>query len=127
MYTFQTEIENLYNSNNFPIITLCLSNTTDVHVDFKKMFLTHFNINAPVVQDRLKMLTWLLKSKNLFTNADLSAIADKCHGFYFEDLEALVFHAKKLWYQEYSDVSSTPGISEEYFIKALGKKTLLRG
>lgn len=123
MYIFQTEIENLYNSNNFPIITICLSNTRDVHVDLKKMFLAHFNISAPLEQDRVKMLSWLLKYKNITTNnLDVVAVASKCHGFYFEDLETLVFHAKKLWFREYNDSSSRPEISEHHFMKALGKK-----
>lgn len=118
---FQTEIEHLYNSNNFPIITICLSNTKDVHIELKKIFLAHFNISAPLEQDRLKMLTWLLKSKNLLTDADLSAVASKCHGLYFEDLEALVFHAKRLWHRKRSKPISTSTISEDHFLEALGK------
>lgn len=122
IYNFQTEIENLYTSNNFPIIIICLSNTKHVHVDVKKLFLAHFDVDVPTREDRLKMLLWLISFKNLRTDADLSLIAGKCHGFYFEDLEALVFLAKKLSYHECSTNSTKYVLSEENFMQALGKK-----
>lgn len=63
------------------------------------------------------MLQWLLKYKNLSIEGNLSAIASKCHGFYYGDLDALVFHALKMNYT----VDFDGFINEEYFYKAIGK------
>lgn len=83
------------------------------------MFLKIFDIQVPSVLEREQMLSWLLLCKSLKLRGDLNAIASKCHGFYYEDLEALVFHAVKINYGYGFDDGF---INEESFLKALGNQ-----
>lgn len=117
IHNFQSEINNLFKSNNFPIIVVCISNKKEIHSDLKRMFLKIFDIETPTASEREQILSWLLTRKNLNISGDLNAIASKCHGFYYEDLEALVFHALKMNYADQFDGF----INEECFFKALGK------
>lgn len=117
IHNFQNELQNLFKSNNFPIIVVCISNKKQIHADLKRMFLKIFNIEVPTVAQREQMLLWLLKCKGLKPPSDLNAIASKCHGFYYEDLEALVFHSLKM---SYSCGLNDGPINEEHFFKALG-------
>lgn len=82
----------------------------------KRLFLKIFEMEAPAADAREQMLTWLLQRGGLRVSGDLNAIAGKCHGFYFEDLEALVFHALRMNYGE----GSGGFINEKHFFKALG-------
>lgn len=84
------------------------------------MFLKILDIEAPTVIQREQILLWLLKSKNIQIEGDLNVIASKCHGLYYEDLEALVFHALKM---SYSD-GFEGFINEKYFFKALGNENV---
>lgn len=81
------------------------------------MFLKVLDIEVPTVLEREQILLWLLKRKGFTLNGNLNTIANKCHGFYYGDLEALVFHSLKMRYANGFDDGF---IDEEYFFKALG-------
>lgn len=119
IYTFQTQVEELLQSNNFPIILICLSNSKDVHVDLKRTFLAVFDIPAPTEEQRVNILKWLIDFKNVCTGADLKLIASKCYGFCYEDLDALVYHATKFCYEENEACKSE--VKEKHFVRAVGK------
>lgn len=123
MHNLRSELKTLFKSNNFPIIVICISNKKEIHSDLKRIFLKIFDIDAPTVTQREQMLLWLLNHKNLNIRGDLNAIASKCHGFYYEDVEALVFHALKMNFTEGFDGF----INEECFYKALGNDDVIEG
>lgn len=109
-------MQNLFKSNDHPVIVVCISNQRKIHSDLKRTFLRIIDIRAPTPQEREGMLRWLLQYKGFNIKGDLLAVASKCHGFYYEDLEALVFHALKMKYSN----GFEGFIEEDYFFKALG-------
>lgn len=123
IHNLQSELKTLFKSNNFPVIVICISNKKEIHSDLKRIFLKIFDIDAPSVTQREQILQWLLNRKHLNIRGDLNEIASKCHGFYYGDLEALVFHALKMNFTEWFDGF----INGECFFKALGNDALIRG
>ncbi|KAJ8930076.1 hypothetical protein NQ314_017183 [Rhamnusium bicolor] len=91
---FADELQVLFESNPFPVILFCCSNEKDIPADLKKIFLETFDINAPHCSEREQNLRWILEERSIKTNVNLSEIANKTHGFFFEDLNALVYYAK---------------------------------
>lgn len=120
MHNFHKEIDNLFSSNNYPIIVVCISNKKDIHIDLKRRFLAVFNVEIPTQEQRLQMLKWLVELKNLEVEGELESIANKSYGFCYEDLEALIFYARSYSYGESKDTSKMK-LEETYLAKALGE------
>ncbi|CAG9816067.1 unnamed protein product [Phaedon cochleariae] len=95
MSNFADELEILFEKNTFPVLLFCCSNKKDVPTDLKKLFLECFEISAPSDIQREQNMRWILDEKDFRTEANLADIANKTHGFYFGDLQALIYYAQK--------------------------------
>lgn len=120
MHNFHKEIENLFTSNNYPVVVVCISNRKDIHIDLKRRFLAVFNVEIPTQEQRLQILKWLVELKNLDVEGDLESIANKSYGFCYEDLEALIFYARSYSCDKAKD-NSKMKLEEKYLTKALGE------
>lgn len=92
---FSDELKFLFDNNPYPIVLFCCSNQRDIPVTLKQLFLQTFEIKAPTDTQRELSLKWICEEKNKITDVDFHTIANKTHGFFFEDLEALVYHAER--------------------------------
>ncbi|XP_060519317.1 peroxisomal ATPase PEX6 isoform X2 [Cylas formicarius] len=93
---FKNQLEHLFENNEFPVILFCSSEGSNIAPDMKRLFLETFEVNAPTDEERELILRWLLDANSTSSrNVDLKNVANKTHGFYFEDLKALVYHAKR--------------------------------
>ncbi|KAF2904257.1 hypothetical protein ILUMI_01922 [Ignelater luminosus] len=95
MSFFRTELDSLFQNNSFPLILICVSNSKEIPSELTRAFLEIFTIKSPDDNQRVQMLNWILKSRNLENCANLTEIAQKTHGFLFEDFKALIYHAQK--------------------------------
>ena len=95
----------------------CCCNEKCIPGELKRIFLKIFDIKAPNDSEREKILWWILESMNAKTDADINGIANKTHGFLFEDLKALAHRAVTEFYSEHTNEESVP---ENYFLRALG-------
>lgn len=111
----------LFDNNPFPVILFCCSNSKDIPAEFKRVFLEIFDINAPTDLEREKILTWVIEKNDIELEAvDLKKVANKTHGFYFEDLKALVYYAESSFYKKCGD-GDRAVLKEEDFEYAIGK------
>lgn len=109
-------------NNRFPTIIFCCTNDKNIPVELRRIFLKTFEIKAPGDSDREQMLRWILEDFNIpYTSVNLSNLANKTHGFLFEDLKALVQYALYEIHKNNDDYD----ILEQHFIKALGILYLL--
>lgn len=113
MSFFRTELESLFQNNSFPLILICVSNSKEIPLELTRAFLEIFTIKSPDENQRVQMVNWILKSKNLESCANLTEIAQKTHGFVFEDFKALIYHAQK-------DLSDKNLLNKDNFDRALG-------
>lgn len=120
---FAKELNSLFQNNPFPVILFACSNSKTVPADLKKLFLESFEIDAPDAAQREEILRWILEERGAETEADLRGIADKTHGFFFEDLKALTYHAATD--RKMSEGDEDDLITEENFASAIGDCQLL--
>ncbi|KAF5299683.1 hypothetical protein FQA39_LY11478 [Lamprigera yunnana] len=92
---FGAELESLFESNAFPLILICSSNTKNVPATLSRQFLEEFEIAPLDGPQRCETLQWIIDCKNVNNKAVLEEVADKTRGFVFEDLRALVYYAQK--------------------------------
>ncbi|XP_044727852.1 peroxisome assembly factor 2, partial [Chrysoperla carnea] len=91
MSFFQNECEILLTNNNYPIILVCNSNDTELNSYLLRMFLQIINIELPTQDQRLELIRWLFKLKNIpHKSIDLENISRRTHSFSFGDLEHLI-------------------------------------
>ncbi|XP_044256953.1 peroxisome assembly factor 2 [Tribolium madens] len=91
---FINEVKTLFESNSFPLILICCSSDKNIPIELRRTFLKTFEIKAPNDQEREKILNWILESKNITSGINMSQIANKTHGFLFEDLRTLIHYAE---------------------------------
>ncbi|EEZ99865.1 Transitional endoplasmic reticulum ATPase TER94-like Protein [Tribolium castaneum] len=115
---FTTEVKTLFESNSFPLILICCSSDKNIPIELKRTFLKTFEIKAPNDQEREKILNWILKSQDVTTDIDMSEIANKTHGFLFEDLQTLVHYAMTDFTNEKKSAERCV-VSQDYFFRAL--------
>lgn len=115
---FAKELNTLFQNNTFPVILFACSNSKTVPVDLKKNFLETFEIDAPDAVQREEILTWILEERGAKIEADLGEIANKTHGFFFEDLKALVYYAEMDGMKLESDGETV--VTEVNFLSAIG-------
>ncbi|KAJ3662141.1 hypothetical protein Zmor_006500 [Zophobas morio] len=113
---FIQEVRSLFRNNSFPLVMFCCCNEKCIPGELKRIFLKIFDIKAPNDSEREKILWWILESMNAKTDADINGIANKTHGFLFEDLKALAHRAVTEFYSEHTNEESVP---ENYFLRAL--------
>ncbi|KAK4873529.1 hypothetical protein RN001_015558 [Aquatica leii] len=101
---FKTEIESLFELNSYPLILICVSNSKEVPVQLSRDFLEVFEVSTPGTQQRYENLAWILRLQNLKHEVHLENVAEKTHGFLFEDLRALTFFAQKCCLDEKREV-----------------------
>lgn len=128
MNCFVSELQsgNLFDANPFPIIVICCCNEKLAAVQLKRVFLETFQVDAPDERQREQLLRWIILEEHGF-DGDVSSllheVANKTHGFFYGDLQALVYYAfnnRKL--NPTSDVVTKADITlDKYdFMKALG-------
>ncbi|KAG5864634.1 hypothetical protein JTB14_031602 [Gonioctena quinquepunctata] len=115
---FSDELKFLLETNPFPVFLFCCSNQKDIPTNLKKLFLETFDIGVPTESQRQLHLRWILEEGDFNTNADLSEIANKTHGFLYEDLRALVYYARKELRK--TSGSSDTNLGEKHFMEAIG-------
>ncbi|CAG9763428.1 unnamed protein product [Ceutorhynchus assimilis] len=94
--SFINYLDNLFYNNQHPVIVFCCTNSKTIAPELKRMFLEIFEINAPTDSNREKNLQWILEKNAInYNEVDLKLVASKTNGFYFEDLNALVYHADR--------------------------------
>ncbi|XP_056631650.1 peroxisomal ATPase PEX6 isoform X1 [Diorhabda sublineata] len=92
---FSDELKFLFENNSYPIVLFCCSNQKDISVNLKHLFLQTFEIKTSTDIQRELNLKWICEEKDEITDLDFHDLANKTHGFVFEDLKALVYHAEK--------------------------------
>ncbi|KAJ8919711.1 hypothetical protein NQ315_006239 [Exocentrus adspersus] len=92
---FADELANLFENNPYPVLLFCCSNSKTIPTDLKKLFLETFDVDAPDAMQRKENLRWIIQDRDTNTDANLDEVADKTHGFFFEDLKALVYFAER--------------------------------
>lgn len=98
--SFIKEVAILLENNEFPVILFCCSYSKDLPPQLKQSFLEIFDLDAPSDLERELNLKWLLEVNSFELKAvELSRVANRTHGFYFEDLKMLVFHAESHFYR----------------------------
>lgn len=117
---FSDELKALFENNPFPIFVFCCSNDKKLPTDLKKLFLQTFDVTAPNDIQREQNLKWILEDEKLKVDFDLQKVANKIHGFYFEDIRALVYYAKKKYLEEKGNLKNVV-LGEEHFGDAIGK------
>jgi AAA+ superfamily predicted ATPase len=115
---FLNELKSLFKGNTFPLILFCSSNDKDIPIELKRLFLKTFEIKAPNEQERESILWWIIKTNEIKTDVDLNNIANKTHGFFFEDLRTLVLHAVTEFHNNHNNTKSN--LPEHYFLQAVG-------
>ncbi|XP_072375630.1 peroxisomal ATPase PEX6 [Diabrotica undecimpunctata] len=95
MGNFLDELNFLFENNTFPVLLFCCSNQKEIPPDLKKLFLQTFDICTPSDLERERHLRWICEERNIETDIDFSEVANKTHGFVFEDLRALVYYAER--------------------------------
>lgn len=113
---FADELNILFDNNPYPILLFCCSNKSNTPTELKKLFLETFEISAPDDTQRQLNLKWILEDERLEVDFDLQKVANKTHGFYFEDTKALVYYAKKNSMEKKGDEV----LKEEHFNEAIG-------
>jgi peroxin-6 len=114
---FLNELKSLFKGNTFPLILFCSSNDKDIPIELKRLFLKTFEIKAPNEQERESILWWIIKTNEIKTDVDLNNIANKTHGFFFEDLRTLVLHAVTEFHNNNNNTKSN--LPEHYFLQAV--------
>lgn len=117
---FADELDTLYQNNPYPLLVFCCTNDKNIPTDLKKLFLESFDVIAPNDIQREKNFQWILEDEKLVANFDLREVANKTHGFYFEDLRALVYYAKRNFVKENGSGKQII-LEEPHFSAAIGK------
>ncbi|XP_076264418.1 peroxisomal biogenesis factor 6 isoform X1 [Rhynchophorus ferrugineus] len=116
---FSNYLHNLFFKNVHPVIVVCCSNSKDISPELKRLFLEIFEINPPSEEEREEILKWILSMNDISVHGlDLKCIANTTHGFYFKDLEALVYYAENNFYQSHQN-SESVCLNEDNFQCAL--------
>lgn len=79
-----------------------------------------FTIDSPNRQQRENNLKWILDMNMISHNVNINEIADKTHGFLFDDLKALMYYAQNDA-KFNNNNNSNAIITNENFLKSLGK------
>lgn len=85
----------MFANNNYPIILICLANENDIPSDLSRLFLDIFHIKSPNQTERFELLKWIININNIKCDLNLNDVANKTHGFLYEDLKALVYYAQR--------------------------------
>ncbi|XP_074026455.1 peroxisomal biogenesis factor 6 isoform X2 [Leptinotarsa decemlineata] len=115
MGNFSDELKFLFENNIFPVFLFCCSNQKDIPTNLRKLFLETFEIGAPSELQREHNLRWILEEERLNTDIMLSEIANKTHGFFYEDLRALVYHARRELRKRTSQSDKTDICETDFF------------
>lgn len=113
---FKFELSNNLTNNDPPLIVICISNSKNIPAELGRIFLEIFEFGAPDQDERAKILEWILEEQALETDTDMKEIAGKTHGFFYGDLAALIYHARKNSFDNRSD-----SLIKADFETALGK------
>lgn len=116
---FADEIGTLFENSPYPLLLFCCTNDKNIPTDLKKLFLESFDITAPNDTQREENLKWILEDENLRVDFDLQKVANKIHGFYFEDIKALVYYTKGNFRRK-NGVLKEVVLNEEHFADAIG-------
>ena len=106
------------------MIVVATSESDELDANIERLFIETICIDHPDRLQKSETLSWLLKTRGLFHNADLTKIADFVTDFGLSDLEALIMHAAMIAYQslpnETPDAISLTLVQND-FIKACGR------
>ncbi|XP_015599524.1 peroxisome assembly factor 2 [Cephus cinctus] len=109
---FATELKKAYDKNlEYPLIIIATSDASEIPADLRRIFIESISLKNLDRNQRTETLLWLLASKCLKYEANISKIAGMCSDFVLADLEALILHAVKTRYRlmtntkEYSSIS----------------------
>ncbi|XP_050312238.1 peroxisome assembly factor 2 isoform X2 [Anthonomus grandis grandis] len=92
--SFSHHLEALFQNNPYPVIIFCCTSSKYIPAELKRLFLEAFEVNSPTDVEREENLRWIVEMNDLTANGEVyGKVANKTHGFYFKDLEALVYHA----------------------------------
>lgn len=100
---------------------MCVSNSVEGPAELSRVFLETFEFPAPNQGERKQILDWMMESKNLACDFDVKEIAERCHGFLYGDLEALVYYAQRNGWENKGDGFDSLRLRIDDFNIALGK------
>ncbi|CAG9864772.1 unnamed protein product [Phyllotreta striolata] len=92
---FADELNILFENNSLPILLFCCTDQDTIPSNLRKSFLETFEIRAPTGDERAEALKWITAGCKLDSGVDFDEIAQKTHGFFYEDLKALIYYARK--------------------------------
>lgn len=96
---FETEIKRVFNEKgNYPLIVIATSESLDLSVKLKRLFLETICLNHLNLTQRSNTLSYLLESKGILNKPDLQKIIGLCSDFVLADFEALILHGVKTKY-----------------------------
>lgn len=91
-----------------------------------------FELKSPTESERGSILEWFFQTLCIEINCDLNKIANRTHGFLFEDLKTLIDFALIDFYREQKinleilDFSKfSKALPEKYLLEALGNFDLI--
>lgn len=112
-------------NNEFPVILFCCAHSKDLPPQLKQSFLEIFDLDAPSDLERELNLKWLLEVNSFeLGSVELRKVANRTHGFYFEDLKMLVYQAEYHFFQN-NPAGKTVVLGETEFEAAIGEFKLL--
>lgn len=95
----ETEMKKVFDRNmNYPIIVIATSESSDLPVNLKRLFLENISLQYLDQTLRSNILSCLLKTKQILNEADLLKIAGLCSDFILADFEAFILHTIKIKY-----------------------------
>ncbi|CAH0547485.1 unnamed protein product [Brassicogethes aeneus] len=116
---FSNELNSLFENNVFPILLFCCSNEKNIPSELQRIFLETFTISSPNDVQRKDLLKWIMDKNKINYKVNLDHVANKTHGFLFEDLKALVYFSKNnAGYNEKTDCDKEI-LKNEDVIKAI--------
>ncbi|XP_047107035.1 peroxisome assembly factor 2 isoform X1 [Schistocerca piceifrons] len=82
---------------------------TNITADLARAFLDTMRVSSPSETERLSMLEWLVRSRSLHLETDVSLpyYASQTSGFVLADLEALISHAVRNHYKQLKKFGNT--------------------
>ncbi|OAD59072.1 Peroxisome assembly factor 2 [Eufriesea mexicana] len=94
--TFTNEINLLYNKRlKYPIIIIATTIEPDIPAELNRIFIETIHLEHLDQNERINLILWLLRKRNLDHQVNLSKISGICSDFRYSDLSALVLNAVK--------------------------------
>lgn len=117
---FHEEAAKLFsNIGDLPVILIAVCDNkseslTNVTANLARAFLDTIHVSSPNEPERLSMLEWLVKTRSLQLETDVSLTyyASQTSGFVLADLEALISHAVRNHYKQLKKFAN-PIVSED--------------